>query len=150
VRFSFSLFSLHFFLGKFKIFHTGEVYWAMSLNVTKCHMSCVVLILPILSKPPVSSCFFKKAEISPEPINPHFTPMLWFSLETDRYEEGDFDLSFFKIQSVSRIWASWICLWRFNFRLKPIFTIALAASKNYAWFKKGRNWLKNNYLASLI
>ena len=48
------------------------------------------------------------------------------------------------LQSVSRIWAS---LWWFDFRLEPIYTNALAASKNGTCFKSGQNWLENNHLA---
>ncbi len=44
--------------------------------------------------------------------------------------------------SIFRIWV--------DFRLKPIFNTALAASKNTARFKSGQIWLKNNQFTSLI
>jgi len=53
------------------------------------------------------------------------------------------------IQSVSQIWAGKIWLCWLSFRLKPIYTIAPAVSKNDAW-KWCQNWLKNNHLTSLI
>jgi hypothetical protein len=43
-----------------------------------------------------------------------------------------------------------ICLWWFDFRLNPIFTTALAASKNDTPFKSGQNRLENNHPALLI
>ncbi len=43
-----------------------------------------------------------------------------------------------------------LLLWWFDFRLKPIYTTAPAASKNDAQFKSGQNRLENNHLASLI
>jgi len=53
-------------------------------------------------------------------------------------------------QRASRIWASYISRWWFDFRLVPIFNTALAASKNDARFKKGQNQLKNKQLSLLI
>jgi len=43
-----------------------------------------------------------------------------------------------------------IGFWWFGFRLKPIYTTALAASENDACFKRTHNQLKNNHLYSLI
>jgi len=57
---------------------------------------------------------------------------------------------YFKLQSVSKIWASYICLWWFDFRLEPISTTAPAASYNDAQFKGSQDQLKNKELASLI
>jgi len=51
---------------------------------------------------------------------------------------------------VSWIWASYISLWLFGFRLEPIFTTAPAASENPIQFKRGQNQLENNHLALLI
>ena len=42
-----------------------------------------------------------------------------------------------RVQSVSQIWASKNCIRWFGFRLKPIFDIAIAASKNDK--KSGQN-----------
>ncbi len=62
----------------------------------------------------------------------------------------DIDDPTYFVQSISWIWASYIS-WRwFVFRLKPIFNIAPAASKNTAQFKSGHNWLKNNHLHLFI
>jgi len=54
------------------------------------------------------------------------------------------------LQSVSRIWASYISRWWFGFRLKLIFNTAEAASKNDASFKKDQNRMKNMQLVWLI
>jgi hypothetical protein len=54
------------------------------------------------------------------------------------------------VQSVSRIWARYIYLWWFGFRLKPIFITAPAASKNNAQFKSSQNRLETNHFALLI
>jgi len=54
------------------------------------------------------------------------------------------------IQSVSGIWASSTCWWWIDFRLKPIYTTAPAASKNNARFESGQNQLENDHLALLI
>jgi len=43
-----------------------------------------------------------------------------------------------------------ICLWWFDFRQNPIFTTALAASKNDTPFKSGQKRLENNHPALLI
>jgi len=42
------------------------------------------------------------------------------------------------MQSVSQIWASYISLWWFGFRVKQIFTTARATLKNDAQFKSGQ------------
>ncbi len=36
------------------------------------------------------------------------------------------------------------------FKIKPIFTTALLASKNDAWYKSGQNLLEKNHLTTLI
>ncbi len=43
-----------------------------------------------------------------------------------------------------------ICLWWFDFKLKPNFTTAPAAFKNYIHYKSGQNWLENSHLTTLI
>jgi hypothetical protein len=54
------------------------------------------------------------------------------------------------VQCVAPILASQICLWLFDFKLKPIFATAPKDLKKGARFKKGQNQLKNNHLATII
>jgi len=76
----------------------------------------------------------------------HYTTIILYQMRTLAYMrmynllyKAYNSFSIYDIQSVSRIWASLISRWWFEFRLKPIFNTAPAASKNNVQFRSGQN-----------